>query len=86
MGEVFMEVEAVVFDFIGTLVNVVGYSYERSVEAMYRSLVRDGLGVNFERFCKIYEQAREKYRKIRYEVTNAVWLAEALNNLGFKTR
>jgi putative hydrolase of the HAD superfamily len=83
-----MKIEAVVFDFVGTLVNIVGYSYEGSIEAMYRSLVRDGLNVDFKKFCEVYEQSREKYREIRYkqlvEVTNAVWLAEALNNLGFE--
>ena len=35
-----------------------------------------------------YSVAHEKYRKVRYEqlkeVTNAVWVAEALANVGFK--
>jgi putative hydrolase of the HAD superfamily len=35
-----------------------------------------------------YSQAHEKYRVIRYEklmeVTNAIWISEALNSLGFK--
>lgn len=81
-------VRALIFDFIGTLVNVVGYSHDDSLGAMYRSLLRDGLRVDFESFRGAYEAAWKRYRLIRYqrlvEVTNAVWLAEALNSLGFK--
>jgi len=81
-------VKAVIFDFIGTLVKVVGYSREDSLSAMYRSLLRNGLKADFESFCEAYEAAWKRYRSIRYqqftEVTNAVWLAEALNNLRLK--
>ena len=41
-----------------------------------------------EKFLSAYDVAHEKYRKVRYgelrEVTNAVWVAEALCSLGFK--
>lgn len=41
-----------------------------------------------EKFLEAYILAHEKYRKIRYEelreVTNAIWVAEALSNLGFE--
>jgi len=80
-------VKALIFDFIGTLVKVVGYSREESLKRMYKSLVRDGLKADFKSFLEAYENAWQKYRSIRYqdfrEITNAVWVAEALNNLGF---
>lgn len=82
-----MPIKAVIFDLIGTLVDIVCYSYEGSVKDMYDSLRGDGIDVSFERFVKAYESTSEKYRLIRYqeliEVNNAVWLAEALNDLGF---
>ena len=41
-----------------------------------------------DKFFAAYIVAHEKYRKVRYEqlreVTNAVWVAEALCNLGFQ--
>ena len=40
------------------------------------------------KFLEAYNEAHLKYRKIRYEqfkeVTNAVWVSEALCNLGFE--
>ena len=46
------------------------------------------LDVTKNEFFAAYDLAHEKYRKIRYEqlkeVTNAVWVAEALCNLGFE--
>ena len=48
----------------------------------------EGFDVDREKFLAAYIVAHEKYRKVRYEqfreVTNAVWVAEALYNLGFK--
>ena len=48
----------------------------------------EGFDVAKEQFLAAYDLAHEKYRKVRYEqlreVTNAVWVAEALCNLGFK--
>lgn len=83
-------VEAVVFDFIGTLAVLRGYSYEGAVRRMFTSLVEDGFNVDFTRFMEVYEQAQQKYRNIRYEklveVTNAVWLSEALNKLGYNVK
>jgi len=80
----------VLFDFIGTLAVVQGYSYEESMKKMHASLVNDCFKVDYKRFREVYDQAHHKYRLIRYEqwieVTNAVWLSEALNRLGFATK
>jgi len=82
-------IKALIFDFIGTLTDVKNYSLEVSKMKLFRSIVGAGFGVDVESFLEAYSQAHEKYRVIRYqkliEVTNAVWISEALNNLGFKT-
>jgi len=83
----------VIFDFIGTLTNLRGYNLEasRTISKMklHRAIVKTGFKVDPKSFSKAYTQAYEKYRIIRYqelvEVTNAVWISEALNNLGYKT-
>ena len=80
--------KAVIFDYIGTLVNCKGYTMDASKENLYSALVAEGFDISKSNFLRAYELAHEKYRIIRYEqlkeVTNAVWVAEALNNLGFK--
>lgn len=84
-----MPVRAVIFDFIGTLVSVVGYSYEDSVRKLCESVVGAGFNVDSARFLEAYRKAHLKYREVRYgnlvEVTNAVWISEALNKLGYET-
>ncbi len=86
-------IKAVIFDFIGTLTNVRGYSLEASKMTtkmkLYRAIMNVDFKVDPKSFLEAYTQAHEKYRITRYqklvEVTNAVWISEALNNLGFKT-
>ena len=82
-------VKAIIFDFIGTLTNVKNYSLEASKTKLYMAIVEAGFNVSAESFLESYSQSHEKYRLIRYqelvEVTNAIWISEALNNLGFKT-
>jgi putative hydrolase of the HAD superfamily len=82
-------VKAVIFDFIGTLAAVEGYSYEKSEMKLYASLLHSGFNVDYTDFVEAYKKAHQKYRTIRYEelveVTNAVWVSEALNTLGYKT-
>ena len=86
-------VKAVIFDFIGTLTNVRGYSLEASRTTskmkLYNAVVKTGFKVDAKSFLKAYNQTHEKYRIIRYEklveVTNAVWISETLNNLGYET-
>ena len=61
---------------------------DASKENLYSALVAEGFDVSKNNFLQAYDLAHEKYRIIRYEqlkeVTNAVWVAEALCNLGFK--
>lgn len=82
-------IETVIFDFIGTLTKLTGYSLEASIEKLFRSLDTNGYKINRESFLEAYSEMHNKYRKIRYgqlrEVTNAVWISEALNHLGFTT-
>jgi len=86
-------IKAVIFDFIGTLTNVRGYSLEASRMTskmkLYKAVVNAGFKVDVKSFLGAHIQAHEKYRVIRYqklvEVTNAVWISEALNNLGYET-
>ncbi len=82
-----MTFKAVIFDYIGTLVNCRGYSMADSEDNLYRSLKSQGLNIEKDSFLDAYNVAHKKYRVIRYEqyreVTNAVWVAEALCNLGF---
>jgi putative hydrolase of the HAD superfamily len=88
-----LPIKAVIFDFIGTLTNLRGYSLEasRTISKMklHRAIVNAGFKINPKSFSKAYSQAYEKYRIIRceklVEATNAVWISEALNNLGYKT-
>lgn len=81
-------IKAIIFDFIGTLTNVKNYNLENSKMKLHKALVNAGFNVSAERFLEAYTQAHEKYRVIRYErlveVTNAIWISEALNNLGFE--
>jgi HAD superfamily hydrolase (TIGR01549 family) len=82
-------IKAVIFDFIGTLTELIGYSHENSIDKLFKSLAANGYNVNHESFLKAYEETHQKYRKIRYEqlieVTNAVWVSEALSHLGYTT-
>jgi len=80
--------KAVIFDYVGTLVNCKSYSMDASKEKLYKALLNEGFNVAKDKFMKAYSVAHEKYRKVRYEqlreVTNAVWVAEALTSLGFE--
>jgi len=80
--------KAVIFDYVGTLVNCKSYSMDASKEKLYKALLNEGFDIAEDSFMKAYSVAHEKYRKVRYEqlreVTNAVWVAEALASLGFK--
>lgn len=79
----------VIFDFIGTLTNVKGYDMEESKKTLHKAIVNAGFDISATKFLQAYDEAHEKHRIVRYEklteVTNAVWIAEALRNLGFET-
>jgi len=80
--------KAVIFDYIGTLVNCGNYSMDVSKLNLYNALVAEGFDITENKFMAAYGLAHEKYRKVRYEqlreVTNAIWVAEALCNLSFE--
>ena len=82
-------IKAVIFDFIGTLTKLKDYDWKISEMKLHRTIVNAGFRVDSEVFFKAYRQAHEKYRVVRYqkliEVSNAVWVSEALSNLGFET-
>ena len=81
-------IKAVIFDYIGTIVNCAGYSMDVSKMSLYRALVNEGFKVTVDSFLEVYNRAHEKYRAVRYgelrEVTNAVWVTEALNEVEYK--
>jgi len=82
-------VKAVIFDFIGTLASVGNYNLELSKLKLYKTIRQMDFNVDAKSFLEAYTKAHEKYRLLRYgklvEVTNAVWISEALNYLGFET-
>ncbi len=81
-----MTCKAIIFDYIGTLVNCRGYNMADSENTLYTSLYNAGFEVGKKDFLDAYQVAHKKYRIVRYqqyrEVTNAVWVAEALSSLG----
>jgi HAD superfamily hydrolase (TIGR01549 family) len=83
-----MVCKAVIFDYIGTLVNCRNYTIDASKLKLFNALLAEGFDIDKDSFLAAYNLAHEKYRKVRYEqlreVTNAVWVAEALSNLGFE--
>jgi putative hydrolase of the HAD superfamily len=82
------QAKALIVDYIGTLVNARNYTLEASMAKLHSALTEAGFETNLKEFLEAYTKAHEKYRLIRYgelrEVTNAVWLSEALCTLGFK--
>jgi putative hydrolase of the HAD superfamily len=78
--------KAVIMDYIGTLVNASYYNMDASRRTLHKALTGTGFETGWAEFMEAYTQAHEKYRVVRYEqlreVTNAVWVCEALNSLG----
>jgi HAD superfamily hydrolase (TIGR01549 family) len=83
-----MVCKVVIFDYIGTLVNCRNYSIDASKLSLYNALVAEGFDITENNFMATYGLAHEKYHKVRYEqlkeVTNSIWVAEALCNLRFE--
>lgn len=81
------QVQAIILDYIGTLVAPRNYNFEASVLKLYSALRAVGFEVAQQDFLSAYSKAHEKYRLVRYgelrEVTNAVWVSEALCSLGY---
>jgi len=59
-----------------------------SEDTLYNSLKEQGFTIKKDTFLDAYHVAHQKYRKVRYEqfreVTNAIWVSEALCNLDIK--
>ncbi len=81
------QIKAVITDYIGTLTNVRCYTMDASMLKLHSALVDFGFQMKKKEFLDAYGVAHEKYRLVRYgecrEVTNAVWVSEALRSLGF---
>lgn len=79
--------KAVLTNYIGTLVNSRSYSIDASRKKLHKALTEAGFETGMAEFLEAYTEAHEKYRVVRYEqlreVTNAVWVCEALNKLGY---
>ena len=79
-----MTIKAILFDYVGTLVQPRSYSMERSKTKLHRALCAAGLDTEIDEFMDAYAKAHEKYRVVRHEqlkeVTNAIWVSEALCN------
>jgi FMN phosphatase YigB (HAD superfamily) len=77
-----LTIKAVLFDYIGTLVQPRSYNMERSKAKLHSALCEAGLSTDIDEFMDAYAAAHEKYRVVRYEklreVTNAIWVSEAL--------
>jgi FMN phosphatase YigB (HAD superfamily) len=65
------------------------FSLEKSKLKLYECLVKAGFNITETDFLNAYNHFYEESRLKRYtelvEVTDAVWIAQALNRLGFKT-
>jgi HAD superfamily hydrolase (TIGR01509 family) len=76
--------KAILFDYVGTLVQPRSYSMERSKSKLHKALCGAGLNTEIDTLMEAYAKAHEKQRVVRCEqlreVTNAVWVSEALCN------
>ena len=84
-GDENFPIKALLFDYIGTLVQPRNYSMETSKVKLFNALCEAGLDADVNEFMEAYTKTHEKYRIVRYgqlrEVTNAVWVSEALCNV-----
>jgi putative hydrolase of the HAD superfamily len=84
------EAKAVITDFIGTLTNARCYTMEASIAKLHNALADSGFKTEKQDFLDAYSKAHEKYRVIRYgelrEVTNAIWVSETLQSIGFEAK
>jgi len=82
--------KAIILDYIGTLVDVHAYSMEVSMVKLHHALVQSGFKTDTSAFLCAYKKSHEKYREVRYkklvEITNATWVSEALNELGYNVK
>ena len=86
VGKVTTHMKAVGFDLVGTLCKA-GTQEEECIRALWLELGHHGVRVPYLEFAEAHNRAALKYLEIRKfthrEVNNRVWIAEALNTLGF---
>lgn len=85
MSDLEIDIEAILFDLIGTLVYV--EPVERiQEERMIESLIRSGFQLD-ERFIDVYRGVFVKYSRMRHsllvEIPNNIWIAESLKLIGY---
>jgi HAD superfamily hydrolase (TIGR01509 family) len=84
-----MQVEAVLFDLFDTLLLLESQEayYKPSLRKLYDFLVKNGVNVLFEDFCKVYFEVRDKFysesRKSLEEPHFNVRVAETLHRFGY---
>ncbi|MFQ6075141.1 MAG: HAD family hydrolase [Candidatus Bathyarchaeia archaeon] len=82
-----MIIRAVGFDFFGTLVEAKA-EIERCIGGMCQKLCQHQINVSPEEFTPVYREAALHYRQVRHsthrEVNNCVWVATALQRLGYE--
>jgi putative hydrolase of the HAD superfamily len=80
-------VEAVLFDFLGTLVCFERLTAEESIASVLESLRKDGCALDYEIFHPVYKESTERHWSSRrgYEETyNKYWITDALKALGIQ--
>lgn len=84
MGK-YEDIEAVLFDFLGTLVCFERLTREESVDSVLESLRKDGCRLDYDQFESVYKETTERHWSSRrgYEETyNKYWIADSLRVLG----
>jgi putative hydrolase of the HAD superfamily len=79
-------IEAILFDFHGTLVHGGGFSFDVAMRTLLDSLHGSGVAVEEERFRDTYQREVRRYfdqhANLGREQHNTVWIARALTELG----
>lgn len=82
---IYRDIEAVLFDFLGTLVCFERLTVEESVEAVLESLSGDGCSLDYDAFYPVYSESTKRHWNSREgdkETYNKYWIADALKEMG----
>lgn len=83
----YRDIEAVLFDFLGTLVYFERLTMEESIASVLESLKADGCELDYDTFHPVYRESTQKHwgsRRGDEETYNKYWLADALEALGIE--
>jgi len=86
MGK-YKDIEAVLFDFLGTLVCFERLTVEESLASALQSLRRDGYPLDYEEFQPVYGESTRKHwssRRDNEETYNKFWITDALKDMGIE--